>query len=184
MGGLHPSLPAGDTPTPSVNNHGVPALEALLPAKVGAVALERLSLTGPDFYSLGTDATRAQLDTMLAKLGKKVTDLTVGDAGDPSGLTVIEIGAFRVAAAPAGPAAVRMGGLDRGLEARRDRHLQRDGRWPQADQARRLEPPGGRGDLRVRQRRHAVRHRRGRPGAPVKCSVAASNPVTFGSGRA
>ncbi len=99
--GAAPSLPAGDTPTPSVNNHGVPALEALLPAKVGAVALERLSLTGPDFYSLGTDATRAQLDTMLAKLGKKVTDLTVGDAGDPSGLTVIEIGAFRVAAAPA-----------------------------------------------------------------------------------
>ena len=65
------------------------------------VALERLSLTGPDFYALGTDATRAQLDTMLGKLGKKVTDLSVADAGDPRGLTVIEIGIFRVAGAMA-----------------------------------------------------------------------------------
>ena len=93
--------PVPDTPAPSVNNHGAPAIEALLPAKVGAVALERLSLTGPDFYALGTDATRAQLDAMLGKLGKKVTDLSVADAGDPRGLTVIEIGIFRVAGAVA-----------------------------------------------------------------------------------
>ncbi len=99
-GAVQPT-PVPDTPAPSVNNHGAPAIEAMLPAKVGTVALERLSLTGPDFYALGTDATRAQLDAMLGKLGKKVTDLTVADAGDPRGLTVIEIGIFRVADAAA-----------------------------------------------------------------------------------
>jgi hypothetical protein len=77
----------------------VPALEALLPAKVGDVPLERLSLRGADFYALGTDDTRSQLDAMLTALGKTVADLTVADAGDPSGRTVLEIGAFRVSGA-------------------------------------------------------------------------------------
>ena len=88
-----------DSPEPSVDSHGVPALEKLLPAKVGSVALERLSLRGPDFYALGTPTTQSQLDAMLKNLGKTVADLSVADAGDPTGLTVVEVGAFRVAGA-------------------------------------------------------------------------------------
>jgi hypothetical protein len=85
-----------DSPEPSVDSHGVPELEALLPAKVGDVALERLSLSGKDFYSTGTAETQARLDTFLASLGKTLTDLRVGDAGDPTGTTVLEVGAFQV----------------------------------------------------------------------------------------
>ena len=100
-----PSVPASpgasaptDTPEPSVDAHGVPTLEALLPTTVGNVALEVRSLTGGDFYALGTDQTRDQLDTMLGKLDKAVTDLTVADAYDPTGRTILEVGVFRVAA--------------------------------------------------------------------------------------
>ena len=88
-----------ETPEPSVDPHGVPKLEALLPTKVGTVDLEIRSLTGSDFYALGTPQTQAQLDTMLGNLDKAVTDLTIADAYDPTGRTVIEIGAFRVAGA-------------------------------------------------------------------------------------
>lgn len=88
-----------DSPEPSVNGHGVPELEALLPAKVGDVALERVSLTGSDFYLTGTAKTRSRLDDLLARLGKKISDLTVADAGDPRRLAIIEVGAFRVAGA-------------------------------------------------------------------------------------
>lgn len=101
-----PSVPASpgasaptDTPEPSVDAHGVPTLEALLPTTVGNVALEVRSLTGGDFYALGTDQTRDQLDTMLGKLDKAVTDLTVADAYDPTGRTILEVGVFRVAGA-------------------------------------------------------------------------------------
>jgi hypothetical protein len=87
------------SPAPSVDAHAVPELEALLPATLGSVVLERVSLTGADFYSTGTPQTRARLDTMLAKLGKTVNDLTVADAGDPTRGAVIEVGAFRVAGA-------------------------------------------------------------------------------------
>jgi hypothetical protein len=90
---------ASDTPEPSVNRHGVPDLEALLPASVGNVQLERLSLTGPDFYALGTPDTQGQLDAMLKALGKTTADLSVGDAGDPTGRAILEIGVFRVAGA-------------------------------------------------------------------------------------
>ena len=94
------SLPsASDTPEPSVNRHGVPDLEALLPASVGNVQLERLSLTGPDFYALGTPDTQGQLNAMLKALGKTTADLSVGDAGDPTGRAILEIGVFRVAGA-------------------------------------------------------------------------------------
>lgn len=88
-----------DSPEPSVDAHGVPDLEALLPAKVGNVVLERLSLSGHDFYSTGTAETQGRLDDMLSKLGKTVSDLTVADAGDPTGIAVLEVGAFRVAGA-------------------------------------------------------------------------------------
>jgi hypothetical protein len=98
--GQPPSGPP-DTPEPSVDRHGVPDLEALLPARVGDVDLERLSLTGRDFYVLGNDASRGQLDDMLGRLGKSVADLTVADAGDPTGKAVLEVGIFRVAGAPA-----------------------------------------------------------------------------------
>ncbi len=70
-----------------------------MPLKVGDVALERRSLTGKDFYKLGTSQTQQQLDAMLASIGKTIDDLDVADAYDPSGLTVLEIGAFRVAGA-------------------------------------------------------------------------------------
>ncbi len=86
-----------DTPEPSVDRHGAVALEALLPDSIAGIALERVSLTGPDFYALGTDTTRKQLDSMLKELGKTVADLSVGDAGDPTGKAVLELGAFRVA---------------------------------------------------------------------------------------
>ena len=90
---------APETPEPSVDAHGVPTLEALLPHTVGTVALEVRSLTGGDFYVLGTEQTRDQLDAMLANLDKAVTDLTVADAYDPTGRAVLEVGAFRVAGA-------------------------------------------------------------------------------------
>lgn len=100
------SLPGGapsggpsDSPAPSVDSHAVPELEALLPERVGDVALQRLSLAGRDFYLTGTDETRGRLDDMLAKLGKTVSDLSVADAGDPTGIAVLEVGAFRVAGA-------------------------------------------------------------------------------------
>jgi hypothetical protein len=93
------SASASDSPEPSVDQHGVPALEALLPASVGTVQLERISLTGPDFYALGTAETQAQLNTMLEALGKTTADLSVADAGDPSGRAILELGVFRVAGA-------------------------------------------------------------------------------------
>jgi hypothetical protein len=92
------SLPP-ETPEPSVDSHGVPELEALLPASVGGIALERLSLTGADFYALGTSDSRARLDDMLKGLGRTLADLAVADAGDPTGKAVLEVGALRVAGA-------------------------------------------------------------------------------------
>jgi hypothetical protein len=88
-----------ETPEPSVDAHGAQDLEALLPSRVGGVALERRSLTGPDFHSLGTPETQERLDAMLATMNKNVTDLTVADAYDPRALTILEVGAFRVAGA-------------------------------------------------------------------------------------
>ncbi len=88
---------AADSPEP--DRHGAPELEGLLPASVSGIDLERLSLSGADFYAEGTDETRAQLDTMLRQLGKTVADLSVGDAGDPTGKAILEVGAFRVAGA-------------------------------------------------------------------------------------
>lgn len=92
-----PASLAPETPEPSVDSHGVPELEALLPASVGGVALERLSLTGADFYALGTSDSRARLDDMLKALGRTLADLAVADAGDPTGRAVLEVGVLRVA---------------------------------------------------------------------------------------
>ena len=94
-----PPSSAPGTPEPSVDAHGAQDLEALLPARVGGVALERRSLTGPDFYAFGTPETQERLDAMLARIGKTVADLTVADAYDPRALTILEVGAFRVAGA-------------------------------------------------------------------------------------
>jgi len=92
-----PASLAPETPEPSVDRHGVPELEAFLPASAGGVALERLSLTGADFYALGTSGSRARLDAMLKALGRTLADLSVADAGDPTGKIVLEVGVFRVA---------------------------------------------------------------------------------------
>jgi hypothetical protein len=97
-GGSSPAA-ASESPEPSVDSHAAPELEALLPAKVGDVQLERLSLSGADFYATGLPETQSRLDAMLTALGKTVADLSVADAGDPFGRTVLEIGAFRVAGA-------------------------------------------------------------------------------------
>jgi hypothetical protein len=88
-----------ESPEPSVDSHGVPALEQLLPAKIGSVVLERISLTGADFYASGSTDNQTHLDAFLKGLGKKVSDLQVGDAYDPSGLTRLEVGAFQVVGA-------------------------------------------------------------------------------------
>lgn len=92
-----PASLAPETPEPSVDRHGVPELEALLPASVGGVALVRLSLTGADFHALGTNDSRARLDDMLKNLGRTLADLAVADAGDPTGRAVLEVGVLRVA---------------------------------------------------------------------------------------
>jgi hypothetical protein len=47
---------ASETPEPSVDRHGVPDLEARLPDEIGGVALDKVSLTGPDFMKLGRRA--------------------------------------------------------------------------------------------------------------------------------
>ncbi len=88
-----------DSPEPSIDRHAIPALEALLPAAVNGIDLERLSITGPDFYKTGTDVNRSQLDELLKNLGKTVDDLSVADAGDPTGKAVFEVGIFKVAGA-------------------------------------------------------------------------------------
>ena len=93
------STAPSDSPEPSVDGHGVPALEALLPTRVGAVDITRLSLTGKDFYATGTPESRSRLDAFLASLGKTVADLKVADAGDPSGRTLLDVGAFQVVGA-------------------------------------------------------------------------------------
>jgi hypothetical protein len=91
-----------DSPEPSIDRHGIPELEALLPTAVNGIALERLSIKGPDFYKTGTDVNRSQLDELLKNLGKTVDDLGVADAGDPTGKAVFEIGIFRVDGAKPG----------------------------------------------------------------------------------
>lgn len=94
-----PSIAPTDSPEPSIETHALPELEALLPASVAGIDLERLSISGPDFYKTGTDVNRSQLDELLKNLGKTVADLSVADAGDPTGRAVFELGIFRVAGA-------------------------------------------------------------------------------------
>jgi hypothetical protein len=91
-----PASGSPDTPEPSVDSHGVPDLEALLPTRVGDVDLERVSLTGPDFYATGSATNRSGLDTLLGRLGKTVADLAVAEAGDPTGKAVLSVAIFRV----------------------------------------------------------------------------------------
>lgn len=93
------SIGPSDSPEPSVDSHGVPALEKLLPATIGGVALERISLKGADFYATGSADNQTHLDAFLKGLGKTVSDLQVGDAYDPSGLTRLEVGVFQVVGA-------------------------------------------------------------------------------------
>ncbi len=93
------STAPSESPEPSVDSHGAPALEALLPTRVGNVDITRLSLTGKDFYATGTPESRTRLDAFLASLGKTVADLKVADAADPSGRTLLDVGAFQVVGA-------------------------------------------------------------------------------------
>ncbi len=81
-----PAPSANSSPNSSANpsasasealSHDVPALEALLPATIGGLALQRDSLTGD---VLGSDT---QLAANIAKLGKKASDLQLAEAFDP-----------------------------------------------------------------------------------------------------
>ena len=148
------------------------------PERVGDVALQRLSLAGRDFYLTGTDETRGRLDDMLAKLGKTVSDLSVADAGDPTGIAVLEVGAFRVAGADStrllaewvasnqatSPGRVQVSNVT--LDGRALTRLVDTGR------------PGRWHDPRLRQGRRHLPGRRRRSGAPVERARPAADALT------
>ncbi len=85
-GSIAPGASGSPAPNASANpsanpsealSHDVPALEALLPATIGGLALQRDSLTGD---VLGSDT---QLAANIVKLGKKAADLQLAEAFDP-----------------------------------------------------------------------------------------------------
>lgn len=74
--------------------HAAPELEALLPAEIDGVALEKASATGAGVF--GGDAFSRVLTDFLASAGKEPTDLRFANARDPSGVLGVEAGVFRV----------------------------------------------------------------------------------------
>jgi len=72
----------------SVDVHGAPDLEALLPAEVDGVELTRASYTGETLSQVdGFDSTT--LERLLADVGAATDDLSIGIAGDPNGELLI-----------------------------------------------------------------------------------------------
>ncbi len=71
-----------------------PALEALLPTKVGTTTLTIQSATGD--MIIGTDPGSRALSAALTSLGKKPTDLQVAQAYDAGGTVDLSIMGFRV----------------------------------------------------------------------------------------
>ncbi len=124
----------------------MPELEALLPASVAGIDLERLSITGPDFYKTGTDVNRSQLDELLKNLGKTVADLSVADAGDPTGRAVFELGIFRVAGATPAQLLSEWVAFDQAAKPGRIKVTSRDGRRtrPSPRSSIRASPSAGR----------------------------------------
>jgi hypothetical protein len=82
-------------PTGSASRHADPALEALLPDRLGGVTLVRESQRGTDLQRQ-SDA----LDEMLGDLGKTRPDFTLASAYSPAGQVEAQVGAWRVAGAP------------------------------------------------------------------------------------
>ena len=75
------------------DKHADPSLEQALPSEIGGVQLVRFSLSGDDVIASGTEA---QYDSLLAKLGKARSDLSIAGATDPTGSMAGSIGALRV----------------------------------------------------------------------------------------
>ena len=162
----------------------MPELEALLPAKVGDVELERLSLPRRGLLRARDPDTQSQLDAMLTALGKTVADLAVADAGDPSGRTVLEIGAFRVAGAK--PAQL----LSEWVSSNQASNPGNITVSNETVDGRRLtklvdRSPGRRwDDAGLRQGRHHLPDRRRRPGARLGGAGPAADSLTAGRGAA
>jgi hypothetical protein len=86
----------GTTTTPSWGqfSHSAPSLEALLPASIAGVRLEKGSTTGAAVF--GLDAFSKKMTTLLAAVGKRPSDLRFANAQDPRGTLELEIGVFQV----------------------------------------------------------------------------------------
>jgi hypothetical protein len=95
-----PSPPGTVAPSeslaPSPNLHGAPELEDRLPDRAATVVLSKVSLTGEDFYAIGTSVGQGQVDSLLAELDAVLADLSVAQAADPGGHLVLQIGVFRI----------------------------------------------------------------------------------------
>ena len=84
-----PSLPA------VTSSHADPALEALLPAEVSGIAMQRSSATLAALLASGGD--RTAVDTFLQKLGKSESDGTYAAAFDSTNTVGGGIFAFKIA---------------------------------------------------------------------------------------
>ena len=84
-----PSLPA------VTSSHADPALEALLPAEVSGIAMQRSSATLAALLASGGD--RTAVDTFLQKLGKSEADGTYAAAFDSTNTVGGGIFAFKIA---------------------------------------------------------------------------------------
>jgi hypothetical protein len=91
-GSPSPSVPAGPSATPT---HLVPDLEKLLPATVGNLALTRQSILGTTGL-VGSDPSSQALVATLDTLGKTPADFQIAAGYDESGVTDLQVFAFRL----------------------------------------------------------------------------------------
>jgi len=70
------------------------ALEALLPAKIAGVRLEKRSATGA--FVFGSDAFSRRMTRFLESQGKAPSDLRFANARDPKRKLELEVGVFQV----------------------------------------------------------------------------------------
>src|SRR5262245_25197994 len=85
---------ATTTVPPGQVSHAAPALEALLPARIGGVRLEKRSATGARVF--GGDAFSREMTSRLAAVGKAPADLRFANAQDARGRLDLEVGVFEV----------------------------------------------------------------------------------------
>lgn len=91
-----PSASSDDSAGPSeapINNHAVPAREALLPDKFETTTLIKQSFDGT---ALGTDAASTQLEQFLAANGRQLSDFGEAGASDPTNPGNLTFVVFRV----------------------------------------------------------------------------------------